>query len=280
MSLFFRQFQTEIRRLFARPRARLGLAVVFATQLLLAGLFQLHPVQATLWREARRLHLQVAAVFSDVTTVSYLTINLTQTVGMFFVVLLGADVLGQDAEEGTLRMILNRPASRHRVFIQKACAAILYALVVGLVIGVGAFAIGMLVGKPGSLFVISLEDSVLGQFQREEGVRRIALAITLLPLSLITPALLAFALSCFPIKPASACAGALTWLIAEQALRRIPQCSFLRDDLLVSRLGTWINAYNQIIPETLMLQHAAQLATLNAALLLIGWLAIRRRDFK
>jgi ABC-2 type transport system permease protein len=278
--MFLRQLAGEFALLAARPSARLGVAAVLVVELVLAALFEFPAVQAMLLRDARRLHWNVDAAFSGLTCASYLLGNAALSAGTFFAALVGANLVGQDAESGTLRTIFSRPVSRLRIYVQKALAALAYAVLLGLVAGLGALAFGLLFRGRGPLLVVILAEGVIGGFSPEEGLARFALAIALLPFTFATIACAAFALSCFKMKPTAAIAATLSVLIFEGVVRRIPGCEFVRPWLVITRLTTWMNSFNQIIPDLLMLRHYFELGALDLALLVTGWLAFRRREFK
>jgi len=280
MRLFLWQLSGELRRLFARPRARLGFAAVLAFEFVLSLAYRHPAARAMLLHDARRLHIDVENAFSGLTSGSYLVANAAMTVGTFFIALIGADLLGQDAEEGTLRMALCRPVSRARLYLQKAFGVAVYALAMGALAGLASLFFGLIFEGPGPLYVIIVAENILGTFPPGEGLQRYLLAITLLPPCLVTVALLGLALSCFRMKPATATAGVLTYLLAEGSLRRLPQLALIREYSITSRLATWMNCFNQIIPDQRILRDLLQLTALNLLLLLVGWLAFRRREFK
>lgn len=280
MPSFFRQWLWEVRKLLARPRTWLGVGAVLFWQIVEICILRLPAVRASIAAGFRKFGFTFAESFTGLTAASYLLANTMTFVGTLFIALIAADLMAQEREEGTLRMLLARPVGRARLFSLKLLTAIAFTLLFTWFIGLSGFVIGLIAEGPGRLVMVGYKESVLGVFEWSEGLRRYGLAVLLVSLGVCTIALTAFTFSCARMKPASATAIALSIFIADDAVRNIPSMLPLRHHFLMTRIIAWVGAFNDPLHVERLQRAYTELAVLNLALVAVAWLLFRRAEFK
>lgn len=278
MRLWFRRIRGEWTVLFAQPRVQLGFGACVLVELLFAALFQLPTVRTLAQGDLRRAHVDLAEAFSGLTMAAHLLGETAMLVGSFFIALVAGAAVAGEWEDRTLRMILCRPISRFRFWQQRLGTVLTYTLAMSIFMAITSLLVGLVVEGSGGLVMLLPLEGVFGEFNFSAGLRRYALAAVLLTVSLLTVALLAFATSCFRIKPATATALALTLLLADGSLRRVPTLAMANDYFLTTRLIAWLHAFDATIPWGLLGRSYTTLLTLDAALLAVSLVAFCRLE--
>lgn len=280
MRNFPRMLAGEFLKLFGKRRVWLAFVLCLAVELLCFALFQFPAARLLAEQDFGRLRLDFAQSFSGLTVASHLLGQTMMFVGAFAVALILGESFAQEAEAGTLRMVLCRPVSRLSLFGQKLLAGLAFIVLLTLFIGASALLIGLIFEGCGSLVMIVRTEEVLGRLDFAEGLRRYVIATALLTASTVTIGLLAFTLSCLPVKPVTASALAITWLIVESALRQTISGPALRPYLLLTHLAAWLQTFNTEIPWPRITHSYTVLAWINAGLLAAAFAILRRREFK
>jgi ABC-2 type transport system permease protein len=163
------------------------------------------------------------------------------------------------------------------MLVQKlvACASYVVALV-GFV-GATTLLLSLLFERPGQLVVTSARESVVGIHEAGAGLVRYALAMPLLAISMGTVALLGFAMACFPVRAATATMLAVMLLIGDWIVNIHPALAVVSPYTLMTRIASWRQVFNQEIPWLRLERNYGELAALDVALIVIAWLAFRRR---
>jgi ABC-2 type transport system permease protein len=280
MRLWLLQLSGEVQKLAGQRRAWLGFSTTLAVELAFALCFKVPAVRAMALGDFQRAHVDLHQAFTGLTSAAHLIGEAAMTTGAFFIALIAGSSVAGELEDGTLRMTLCRPVDRRRLWLQKLAASLLYAIALTLFMALSSLAIGLLFEGPGRLWMIMIPENVFGEFDFVSGLTRYALASSLLLLSMLTIALLAFAASCFPIKPAAAVAAALSILIADSALRQIPALASFKSKFLMARIISWMHAFDDTVPWGLLCHSYGELLGLDVLLIGIAWLAFRRLELK
>jgi ABC-2 type transport system permease protein len=274
---FWHQLRWEVRRLWRRPRTWVGFIACLGFEVLLSLLYRIPAIRESFAREVWRVPLSISPddVFSALGTAAEVNADTIIYVGALFLALAAVDLSGKEFEDGTLRMVLARPVSRASVFIQKILASALYTAALLSFIALSALALGLLLAPHGKLAILVVRDSIIGLFDFWPGLARYALASALSIPMVFTVALLAFALSCFPMKPGTALTLTIAvlfadWLVHLQFPTVAPYC-------LATRLGTWRQVLNQDIPWLRLRRNCRDLLVIDAAILAVAWWAFRSR---
>ena len=233
MSIFLLQMRGELMKLFARKRTYIGFGAFLSVELAVLVLLRLPKVQQSL----ERLLERAGYVAADTCR---LTLGLIITLSTVF--LPGPspgprrrDVVSKEVEEGTMRMMLARPAGRSRILSLKLAACVVYTLVLTIFIAVTAVAAGTLHAGWGGLFVYAPLEGVFAVYDASEGAARMALAVPFLATSLLTITCLGFCFSCMRMKPAAATIVTLSVLFVDTILKNITFFSGIRHWFLTAR---------------------------------------------
>ncbi len=277
MGAFLAQLRWELRRMWRRPRTYVGFAAALVFEVLLALLYRTPQAQAQLLRHVWRVTLpfDLRDAFSALPTAVEVASETLLNVGALFLALAATDVVARELEDGTLRMALCRPVSRTSVLLQKLVACAVYTAALVLWIMAGSLALGLVLAPHGKLVILVARDGIAGTLDFWPGLTRYALAAVPNVAAIFTVTLLAFTLSCFPVKPGTALALAVAilfadWAIHLQFLTVSPYC-------LATRLGTWRQFFNDEVPWLRIRRNFRDLAWIDVALVGLAWVAFVRR---
>lgn len=279
---FLRQLRWELRKLWRRPRTYVGFGAALAIELLLLGLLRLPAVRAQflerVWTMQR--HLGIRAPFSALTNAVEVVGQTMLFVGAVAIAMVGAELVGREIENGTLRMALARPVSRTSLFFQKLLAAVSYAVGLTLFVGTTSLALALLFEPVGQLVVVSARDGVIGVHEPTAGLARYAIALGLLVVSMATPALLALMLTCLPMRATTAAMLAVMVLLGDWVVHTHPTLAVVSPYTLTTRIVSWRQAFHQAIPWGRLERNYGELAAIDATLVIVAWLAFLRRALK
>jgi ABC-2 type transport system permease protein len=277
---FFRQLGWELRRLWRRPRTWAGFVACAVFELVMIGLYRLPTVQAAMLRQVWRLPegFDRSGTVSGLAIAFEVTAEMTVLVAPLFLALVAADLIGKEAEDGTLRMVLCRPVSRGAVLTQKLLACGVYTTMLALFLAATTVGMAVAVHGTGRFAVVIVRESILGMMDFEAGLARFALAMPFFVFGLSTIPLFAFALSCLPIKPGTAATIALAVLLADWTVRVHPAFAAISPYCLTTRMATWRQFFSDDVPWLRIARNMRQLAWIDAALIAGAWAAFRRRD--
>lgn len=280
MNSFQRQFGWELVKLFARKRTYIGFGAFFVVELALQFLFRLEKVKAAFVRLIERNGYAADFFFSGITVGFFILLWTVFLLGALYLALVGGDVVSKEVEEGTMRMLLCRPASRQRILSVKYLAIVVYTAALTVFITVTALLTGLSYRGLGGLFVYAPLEKIFALHGMWDGLARMAGAIPLLSLSLLTISSLAFFLSCTNMKPAAATIVTLSFFFMDSILRNIPFFESYQHLFFTSRMAAWIDVFRQPIPWHDMAQDYIWMTTINLTLFLAGVIVFSRRDFK
>ncbi len=279
MHLFLRQLKWELSRLLHRRRTYLAFGVLVVFELLLLTILQFDPVRSSIRNAVHHAGYSFDANFSGLTLAAYM-MGHTMVLGNCFVALVTGEILAGEAEDGTLRMIFCRPVARRFIFAQKLLVCALYTTAVTWFIGGSALAVGLIFEGPGNLLIWSFQDELHAWFEFQPGLERYCLAVGLMNLSMFSLCAVAFAFSCFDLKPAAATVLTLTLFLADNQLREMPQLRVAKPYFVMTRFVTWLRAYADPIPWPEVARNYSMLFAFNTGLLGLGYWRFCRRDLK
>lgn len=280
MRLFLIQLGWEFRKAAARPRTWLAFAGALLFEFGLSIAMRDPSVRAIIARDVWKMRWRFEEVFSGLTTAAHMLGEVATVMGSFGIALFAGELIAKDYEDGTLRMTLCRPISRFGLFAQKFIVATVFVVVISLFNGASALGVGLLFEGRGALVLVAPHEGVIGTFDWVTGLQRYELAVALLIFAAFSGMVVAFAFSCFNMRPAAATALALTILLTDTLIRTTPSLQAVEPWCISTRLITWRQVFNDEIPWLRIQRNYTQLAWWDAAWLTIGWLGFRRRDFK
>ena len=280
MKLFLRQLHGELWKLFARKRTYIGFGAFLALEIVVLLIFQFPKVQRSWRRLIERAGFGFEDYFSGITLAFQILLATTSLLGALYVALVAGDVVAKEVEDGTMRMTLCRPVTRLRVLVLKYLACVIYTFALVIFIGLSALLVGTLRQGIGGFFVFQPFENLFALYDFGPGLARYLGSLPLLGLGLISVASLAFALSCFNMKPAAATICTLSYFFADSILRRIPYFDSIQEWFITSRIESWYNIFRSPLPLAAMVEDYIYLFAVNATVLIIGALHFQRRDFK
>ena len=210
MSLFLLQFWHEMVKLFARRRTWIGFGVfLLIYALVVVGMNRPH--QREMFRHAiEKNGYGFEAYFSGLTLGLQMMIWTGFLLGGLFLALVSGDVMSKEVEDGTMRMILCRPASRWRIGILKYLTCVAYTFVLAVFIGLAALALGAVYRGLGGLFAVEPFEHIFALYTFGPGITRYLGALPVLAGGLLSFSSVGFMFSCLNMKPAAATVVTLT----------------------------------------------------------------------
>lgn len=280
MSSFLLQLRQELKKLFARRRSYLG----FGGFLLMEGVILLVVNRAESQAEFRRLlqehGLEFNHYFSGLTLAAEMVVSMGFIPGALFLALIAGDVMSNEVEEGTLRMVLCRPVSRFRVALLKYVSCLGYTFALIGFLGVTSLAMGIANRGMGGLFVVSASEHLLAWHEPGPGAARFCLAVAFLAVGLLTVTSLGFFFSCFGIKSAAAVVATVAIVFLDFLLSNVPYFETLRPWFLSTHVAGWLQVFANPIPWKKLAEDGVCLMMTNAVLFGIAVTVFQRRDFK
>ena len=143
------------------------------------------------------------------------------------------------------------------------------------------FALGlMLRGWGGGMFAFSREQEMFVLYDWSLGLQRYALASVFLALSMMGVGSVAFFMSCFRVKPATATISAMAYLLVDSILRESKLMEDSKHLLLTHYMATWELVLFENIPWITMLRNYAVLCAASLTLFVLGAAIFENRDLK
>lgn len=281
MFLLLTQIRGEVHKLFCRRRTHLGFVAFLVFELVLLLLLQRDDVRNLLRRTIERTGHSFAENFTGLTIANYLLSHTVTLLGSFYLAMIGGDIVAQEVEEGTIRMVFARRVSRARFLFGKVVACAVYTATLCVFIAMSSLALAIAFEGAGNLFVVSVDQRAAATYDFWNGLLVYCFgALPLIMLSMFTVASVAFMLSCCNVKPVAATVGTLSFFLFDQLLYELPFLAPIRGWLLTTRLSSWCYIYIPQVPATHLWISYSILAAVDALAIAIGCWRFSRRDFK
>ncbi len=281
MTLFFYQWRSELLKLFARRRTYIGFGAFLALEVVIWLLFKfLNGEKRLAWFIGRQG--ESFEKYDSALTLAFIIIGLSVLLlGAIYVSLVGGDIVAKENEDGHYRLLLVRPVSRVRLLGIKYLSCTLYTIVLIQFITWTAFLLGLILkGWGGGFFLFTLDPPLMEFFDWDEGLRRFALSTLLASCSMTVISSIAFFLSCFPIKPAAATIGALTYFLIDRVVRETGFMDSYDQFLLTKHISSWVLSLKASIPWPVILRSLTVILAVNASLFILGASFFQTRDLK
>ena len=280
MHLFLLQLQSELLKMFARKRTYIGFGAFLFVEILVLVLWQLPGGQRWMRHMIERNGGVFDRYFSGLTLAVIMLAMTVFLLGALYLALVGGDVVAKEVEDGTMRMTLCRPVSRERVLLVKYGATVIYTFALIFFIGLTALGTATMVRGNGGLFVVIPEEKLLALYDFRPGLLRYLAGLPCYAMSLLTISTLAFLLSCWNMKPATATITAITVFFIDWICHFMPYFESYRPWMMTTHMTTWLNIFRSPIPWEKMAEDYAYLLAIDATLLIAGLAVFHRRDFK
>jgi ABC-2 type transport system permease protein len=280
MMLFFQQWRGELLKLFARRRTYLGFGAFVLLEMLILWFIKvkgLGPVQRAIVGSGESMDYYFSAL-----TVSLIVVSMSVFfLGALYLTLVAGDIVAKEGEDGHLRLLLARPVSRFRVLLLKYLTCFGYAFFLIQFLAWTAFILGLVLrGWGGGFCVLIMDMDIVSFYEWDEGLKRYAWGMLGLGLSMTTMASIAFFLSCFPIKPAAATIGALSYLLVDFILRNSGFMESYQHLLITRHMAAWTRLLAETIDWPLVFRGYAVVFAANITLFTLGYAVFESRDLK
>jgi ABC-2 type transport system permease protein len=280
MMLFFQQWRGELLKLFARRRTYLGFGAFVLLEVLILWLIKvkgLGPVQRAIMGSGESMDYYFSAL-----TVSLIVVSMSVFfLGALYLTLVAGDIVAKEGEDGHLRLLLARPVSRFRVLLLKYLTCFGYAFFLIQFLAWTALTLGLVLrGWGGGFCVLIMDMDIVSFYDWDEGLKRYAWGMLGLGLSMTTMASIAFFLSCFPIKPAAATIGALSYLLVDFILRNSGFMESYQHLLITRHMAAWTRLLAETIDWPLVFRGYAVVFAANITLFTLGYAVFESRDLK
>lgn len=281
MILFFRQWQGELLKLFARRRTYIGFGAFLLLEIVLLIVFRLQGVERMFERMISRQGQSFEHYYSALTVAQMILGFSVVLLGAIYLALVAGDIVAKEGEDGHYRMLLARPVSRVRLLFIKYLTCMGYTVVLVQFIAWTAFLLGLsLKGWGGGFFAMVPDAGVLVFYDWGPGLKHFAAASFFLALAMTSISSIAFFLSCFPIKPAAATIGALSYFLIDRILRETGFMESYDHFLLTKHIVSWARLLVEDIPWPVIIRDYTVLMAVNASLFVLGAAVFESRDLK
>lgn len=278
--LFLLQLWHEQVKLFARRRTWIGFGVfglVYA--LVVFGMTRPHP-REMFRRAIEKNGYGFEAYFSGLTLGLQMMIWTGFLLGGLFLALVSGDVVSKEVEDGTMRMMLCRPASRWRIGTLKYLTCMIYTFVLAVFIGLSALTLGALYRGLGGLFAVEPFAHLFALYPFGPGLARYLGALPVLAVGLLSFSSVGFLFSCLNMKPAAATIVTLTLLFFDFIFHKVPYFENYQPYFLTPHMSAWLQVFVPHIPWRQIGADVAYLGALDVTFVVIGIVAFSQRDFK
>ncbi|MFZ4765630.1 MAG: hypothetical protein ACOYMN_11810, partial [Roseimicrobium sp.] len=130
------------------------------------------------------------------------------------------------------------------------------------------------------MFVFSPEEEMFVLFDAHEGLKRYALASVALCFSMAGASSMAFFMSCFRVKPATATITALAYLFVDSILRESHLMDNYKHLLITHYMTAWRTFFMETIPWVNILRSYSVLVGVSLTLFVLGAAVFQSRDVK
>jgi hypothetical protein len=177
MILFFRQWQGELLKLFARRRTYIGFGAFLALEVAILIIFRLKGVERVFERMISRQGMAFEQYYSAL-TLAFMIMGISVVLlGAIYLALVAGDIVAKEGEDGHYRLLLVRPISRARMLLIKYLTCIGYTFALVQFITWSSFALGLILkGWGGGFFVMAPEIGLLSFYEWGFGLQRFAIA--------------------------------------------------------------------------------------------------------
>jgi ABC-2 type transport system permease protein len=267
----------ELRKLLRRPRTWVVIALIDALPTLVAFLLALTDIAPRPGTGPAFL----SAVLSN--GVLFPAAALAIVLPLFLpvsVAIVSGDSIAGEAQAGTLRYLLARPAGRTRLLVAKLVAVLVFVAMAVTVVTVTAYFVGTSLFGTGTLAgggIVSVSGEPLSP---QQAVLRTLLAMGYVAFSMLGVAAMAVFLSTLTDSPLAAAMGALAFLVASSLLLTLDAAGALRPYLPTRYWLSFVDLFRQPILWRDILRGVGLQAVYVTVLLGAAWANFTTKDIK
>ena len=276
--MFFAQLKNELWKLFGKKRTYIGFGVFVVAQVGMMLLFR-YGSHDGMNRLLSNNGYVPDEFISALTACMIMLVPQLLLLMPLYVTLIGGDLVAKEYEDGTLRMILSRPISRSRLLFVKWVAGVIFAVLQVLFLGMIALLIARTLFPWRSMFVL-IPGGGFGAFSAREGLQRYAFAHLFMAINASVMLSVAFMFSSFNMKPAAATILALSYLLLNFVLDKIPFFDRYQNWFITHHFESWLHLFQRPVQWPVIIQSQVILVASCVTVFIIGCTAFYVRDIK
>jgi ABC-2 type transport system permease protein len=275
----WRNTQTELVKIFAKPRSYIGfVAIAIIVSLIHVAMyvdglnyisFITGPLESAFNIEGKILNGNLVCFIILQTLIIQIPL---------LVALVTGDLISGEAAMGTIRLLLTRPLSRTSVLFSKFFAGAVYVFILLVWLGLVSLGIGMLIFGPGDLIVLKSETITI--IPADDTLWRFFAGLGIAFISLLVVASFSLLLSCYSENSIGPIISTMAVIILFTIVGSmdIPLFEKVKPFLFTTHMVIWRNMFDQELDYNLICNSMLMLIGHIVLFLFIAWYSFRKKD--
>ena len=275
----WRNTQTELVKIFAKPRSYIGfVAIAIIVSLIHVAMyvdglnyisFITGPLESAFNIEGKILNGNLVCFIILQTLIIQIPL---------LVALVTGDLISGEAAMGTIRLLMTRPLSRTSVLFSKFFAGAVYVFILVVWLGLVSLGIGMLIFGPGDLIVLKSETITI--IPADDTLWRFFAGLGIAFISLLVVASFSLLLSCYSENSIGPIISTMAVIILFTIVGSmdIPLFEKVKPFLFTTHMVIWRNMFDQELDYNLICNSMLMLIGHIVLFLFIAWYSFRKKD--
>ena len=275
----WRNTQTELVKIFAKPRSYIGfVAIAIIVSLIHVAMyvdglnyisFITGPLESAVNIEGKILNGNLVCFIILQTLIIQIPL---------LVALVTGDLISGEAAMGTIRLLMTRPLSRTSVLFSKFFAGAVYVFILLVWLGLVSLGIGMLIFGPGDLIVLKSETITI--IPADDTLWRFFAGLGIAFISLLVVASFSLLLSCYSENSIGPIISTMAVIILFTIVGSmdIPLFEKVKPFLFTTHMVIWRNMFDQELDYNLICNSMLMLIGHIVLFLFIAWYSFRKKD--
>lgn len=275
----WRNTQTELVKIFAKPRSYIGfVAIAIIVSLIHVAMyvdglnyisFITGPLESAFNIEGKILNGNLVCFIILQTLIIQIPL---------LVALVTGDLISGEAAMGTIRLLMTRPLSRTSVLFSKFFAGAVYVFILLVWLGLVSLGIGMLIFGPGDLIVLKSETITI--IPADDTLWRFFAGLGIAFISLLVVASFSLLLSCYSENSIGPIISTMAVIILFTIVGSmdIPLFEKIKPFLFTTHMVIWRNMFDQELDYNLICNSMLMLIGHIVLFLFIAWYSFRKKD--
>ncbi|MBK7682455.1 MAG: ABC transporter permease subunit [Bacteroidia bacterium] len=275
----WRNTQTELVKIFAKPRSYIGfIAIAIIVSLIHVAMyvdglnyisFITGPLESAFNIEGKILNGNLVCFIILQTLIIQIPL---------LVALVTGDLISGEAAMGTIRLLMTRPLSRTSVLFSKFFAGAVYVFILLIWLALVSLGIGLLIFGPGDLIVLKSETITI--IPADDTLWRFFAGLGIAFISLLVVASFSLLLSCFTDNSIGPIISTMAVIILFTIVGSmdIPLFEKIKPFLFTTHMVIWRNMFDQELDYSLIYNSIMMLFGHIILFLFIAWYSFRKKD--
>ena len=275
----WRNTQTELVKIFAKPRSYIGfVAIAIIVSLIHVAMyvdglnyisFITGPLESAFNIEGKILNGNLVCFIILQTLIIQIPL---------LVALVTGDLISGEAAMGTIRLLMTRPLSRTSVLFSKFFAGAVYVFILLVWLGLVSLGIGLLIFGPGDLIVLKSETVTI--IPADDTLWRFFAGLGIAFISLLVVASFSLLLSCYSENSIGPIISTMAVIILFTIVGSmdIPLFEKIKPFLFTTHMVIWRNMFDQELDYNLICNSMLMLVGHIVLFLFIAWYSFRKKD--